>query len=332
MWHAGGCAGLAVADTQQGSLTLGNRNSFWPSFRARLGSAPKQDLDKNEPGEEMISAYEGKGNEPLLRSANAVKDSERATWLIDELLEMGKLGVIYGPAKSGRSFVALDLAVAAANGEIWFGRKVKQVPVSYVWNGEPSSCSRRLEALSKRGRRLPDTLRVFGGPVSTGFGGSRSSFSNREARQEPFIQAIHDENACNGLIVIDSVMTTWTMFNEVEWVLSECETLRNETGCAVVLVDQFGTLSSTNKKPRELADMLREVDFAVEIIPPGFAGCEWKLTSAREAANGERRSFDLVPIQISENNFGHCGTACVVEDRGVIRSIEEMLSDAEPKD
>ncbi len=126
----------------------------------------------------------------------AVKPCVPDFWLIEQLLEKGKLGVIYGRPKSGRSFVALDLAVAAANGETWFGRAVKQVPVSYVWNGEPSSCSRRLEALSKNGRRLPDTLRFFGGQVTSVF--ERSVFDGNDQKPGAFAQSIIDSKATDG--------------------------------------------------------------------------------------------------------------------------------------
>jgi RecA-family ATPase len=271
----------------------------------------------------MTEASEGKDNQPLLRSASAVRADASKPWLIDQLLELGKLGVIYGPPKSGRSFVALDLAVAAANGEPWFGRQVKQVPVTYVWNGDASSCSRRLEALSKRGRRLPDTLRVFGGTFGLGF---KRSVWDGDKEPEPLVREINAANARDGLIVIDSAMETWTMFNEVPHIVAECAALSEQTGCAVVLVDQFGTVSRTNNTPRELSGILGSVDFAVQVALAQFGDREWTITAAREAASGERRSFDLVPVQISENNFGHQSTACVVEDRGVDRGLDDLRS------
>jgi hypothetical protein len=53
-------------------------------------------------------------------------------WKVKGLLPAEGTAAIYGPAGSGKSFLALDLAGAIGSGREWFGRRVTRSPVVYV--------------------------------------------------------------------------------------------------------------------------------------------------------------------------------------------------------
>lgn len=53
-------------------------------------------------------------------------------WLVDHLLPGGAASALIGPAASGKTFVAVDLALSIAAGLPWCGRNVSQGDVLYV--------------------------------------------------------------------------------------------------------------------------------------------------------------------------------------------------------
>ena len=53
-------------------------------------------------------------------------------WLVKNVLPVGSQGVLFGPSGSGKSFVALDMALSLATGQPWQGLEVKQGPVARI--------------------------------------------------------------------------------------------------------------------------------------------------------------------------------------------------------
>ena len=51
--------------------------------------------------------------------------------LVEGLIASGDIAVLYGAPKTGKSFLAVDLAVALSNGEVWFDRAVSPAKVLY---------------------------------------------------------------------------------------------------------------------------------------------------------------------------------------------------------
>ena len=73
------------------------------------------------------------------------------TWLIEGVLPEGDYSVIWGPSGQGKSFVALDWAVAIALGISWQGRhKTKQGPVIYIAAEGGRGMKKRARALAKK--------------------------------------------------------------------------------------------------------------------------------------------------------------------------------------
>jgi len=54
------------------------------------------------------------------------------TFLIDDLLPASALAAVYGPAKLGKTFVVLDMALSVASGRPFFGHQVRKGTVVYV--------------------------------------------------------------------------------------------------------------------------------------------------------------------------------------------------------
>ena len=64
--------------------------------------------------------------------AGSIKPKLAGNWLIKGLIPKTGLGAIYGPSGDGKTFVALDLAMAIARGVPWRGRKAERAAVLYL--------------------------------------------------------------------------------------------------------------------------------------------------------------------------------------------------------
>lgn len=94
------------------------------------------------------------------RAAELRLSTPDLSWLIDQLFLCGGAGILGGPPKSCKSFLALEIAVAVASGTPVGGRFATAAPVPALVLGAedpPGLLVRRLEALARsRGLRLDD--------------------------------------------------------------------------------------------------------------------------------------------------------------------------------
>ncbi|MFY9182674.1 MAG: AAA family ATPase [Limnohabitans sp.] len=81
-------------------------------------------------------------------------------WLVRGVLPSQGLAGLYGPSASGKSFLALDLCAAVAEGRPWFGNRTQAAPVVYcALEGEGGIRLRAQAWEMHKGRKLPDSLR-----------------------------------------------------------------------------------------------------------------------------------------------------------------------------
>ena len=83
-------------------------------------------------------------------------DLSAPDWLVKDYFESDSLGLIFGEPKSGKSFVAFDLALSVATGKDWHGQKVKQGPVLIIAGEGKRGIKRRIKAWEKQnGVKVP---------------------------------------------------------------------------------------------------------------------------------------------------------------------------------
>ena len=67
-------------------------------------------------------------------------------WLVKGVLEQATVNAIYGPPKTGKSFIAIDMALHIAHGKDWCAKKVKPGPVCYIAGEGTLGVERRIAA------------------------------------------------------------------------------------------------------------------------------------------------------------------------------------------
>ena len=67
-------------------------------------------------------------------------------WLVQDILPAGGLVGLYGPPGAGKSFIAIDLALAVASGKLWHGHSVEQGFALYVSGEGGTGIGKRVQA------------------------------------------------------------------------------------------------------------------------------------------------------------------------------------------
>jgi hypothetical protein len=118
-------------------------------YEARKTLDPEEVLAKAE-------SMEPKGRFAFETAADIAKRPP-PEWLIKNVLPKGELTVLYGPSGSGKSFIALDQALAIARGVDWFGNRTLRGNVAIVAAEGGGGLSLRLRAYeAHHGVKLAD--------------------------------------------------------------------------------------------------------------------------------------------------------------------------------
>ena len=109
----------------------------------------------------LESATEPRKPEPRykLLGADDLRNLPALAWRVRGVLPAAGLAGLYGPSASGKSFLALDMAAAIAEGSRWFDCRVEAAPVVYAaLEGEGGFKLRVAAWEAHTGRALPDGL------------------------------------------------------------------------------------------------------------------------------------------------------------------------------
>ncbi|WP_018275689.1 AAA family ATPase [Teredinibacter turnerae] len=99
--------------------------------------------------EDLLKAWKDGKRVHLIPFGEFINRQVAILKLIKGILGESGLSVLYGAPGAGKSFLALDLCYAVANGENWMGREVSQGAVIYACGEGVSGLSRRAAGIAK---------------------------------------------------------------------------------------------------------------------------------------------------------------------------------------
>src|SRR5699024_1845552 len=100
-------------------------------------------------GHSRVPEYQLLGREDVLNRPDI-------EWRVKHVLPARGLAQIFGPSKSGKSFLTFDLCAAIAGGYDWFDYKVTQAPVVFIALEGQDGMKGRVQAWEqKTGKALP---------------------------------------------------------------------------------------------------------------------------------------------------------------------------------
>jgi hypothetical protein len=238
-----------------------------------------------------------------------IQPSLNGIWTVKDLIPAGGMAGIYGSPGTGKSFLALDIALHVALGRPWFGRETKQGGVVYVCAEGAEGARRRIgafranyaiseevpfalvpaqldllqgddidrliNALGEQGTRLPHPLELaIVDTLSRTFGGG-------------------DENT--------SAMATY---------VANLGRLQQALGCGLIIV-HHSPKDQTNDTPRGHGSLLGALDTCIKV--EGASGLRTvRVTKQKDGDPAPEFKFALQSIDIGSNSDGEVISSCVV--------------------
>lgn len=184
-------------------------------------------------------------------------------WLIPGMLTEGSLAAIYGAPESGKSFLAVDMAMAIASGLDWHGREVMPGGALYIAaEGAPG--------LGKRVRAWK--LEHSAQEKHFGFALMRDDINfapEKDTEVQAFTKAVVSELGQSlRLIIIDTLNQTAAGADEnsakdMGRYIASMKKLRDTTGATVVVIHHSG--KDINKGMRGSTALLGAMDTTIEV-------------------------------------------------------------------
>jgi hypothetical protein len=244
-------------------------------------------------------------------------------YLVEDVLTENEISMLLGESQGGKSFLAIDIAMAVARGVPFSGNKVRQGAVIYQAGESATGVRRKRLPAYRIGHevkepRLPFTL--LQGPLDLYSGDDPT---------EAFI----DECLYWGrrgshplkLIIIDTFSKATAGANENDGkdmglVLSRCDLIRRKTGAHVMLVHH---LNAGGTKARGHTSLFANVENVITVRKvedahdqDGRQIREWKIAKQKDGEDGGVTKFVLRGVDIGTRPDGKKLFSCIVAPPG----------------
>jgi AAA domain len=244
-----------------------------------------------------------------------VLDLPEPGWVVEGVIPAGGLVLPYGPPKSGKSLVAIDLALSVANGRPhWCAHAVNQGNVLVVAAEGVGGLAARVGAWLK----LHDYT-VYG---LAGTYWLTTPVNLFDADEVYALLDLVNEHVRPVLIVFDTLARCTVGAEEnsakdMGQVVAALDRIRTTTGAAVVVVHHAGKITSSG--PRGSSALLGAVDAAFEITGDGQL-ITMRCTAMKDAAIPPAVAFKMIPAGTSVALHAYDAAATAPE------SVEKVLA------
>jgi hypothetical protein len=242
------------------------------------------------------------------------------TWIMKGVLPDAVLAVMFGESGSGKSFMALDIAVAVARGTPWRGRHVRQGKVAYIAAEGAGGFRNRLKAMEQH----------LGVPLAEIPLTVLDDAPNMMERADA-IDVAKAIVAAGGaqLVVVDTFAQVMPGANEnagedVGRALAHCKGIHRATGALVMLVHHSG--KDASRGARGWSGLRAAADVELEVVRADEAR-SLTVTKMKDGEDGQEFGFRLDTMVIGMGEDQEEITSCVVRhsDERVRRIARKAL-------
>ena len=265
------------------------------------------DLMQRDGGDALAALLEAASEPPRpeprykLLGADELRNLPALAWRVRGVLPAVGLAGLYGPSASGKSFLALDMAAAIADGRRWFDCRVDAAPVVYAALEGEGGFKLRLAAWEAHtGRALPDSLHMV-----------LQSFKLTEPQDVQDLAAVVPSGAVVFLDTLNRAAPTAdeNSSKDMGEILSAAKQLQSLINGLVVLVHHTG--KDATKGLRGHSSLFAALDAAVEVSRDGDRR-EWRVAKSKDGQDGDAHSFKLQIETLGTDDHGDPITSCVV--------------------
>lgn len=244
----------------------------------------------------------------IVQAAQHAK-GRRVSWLLKGLLPHAEVGAIFGPSKSGKSFLVLDMAAAIARGlDSWRAYRCNQAGVLYVAAEGAAGVAHRLQAHAEfHGYQLADVpLYVLGAAPNL----------MERAQVNGLMESIRAQcPAGTRLIIIDTLAQTTPGANEnsgeaMGAALANCKTIAQATGAMVLLVAHSGKDESRGLRGWSGIQAALDVEIQVERLDNYRS---FRVSKLKDGEETDPMAFELQTVTLGADEDGDPITSCVVQ-------------------
>jgi hypothetical protein len=233
-----------------------------------------------------------------LTSIDAVLTSN---YMIKGWLDRNCLSMLYGPSNAGKTFVALDIAMHIAAGELWRGLRVNGGPVLYIAAEGGAGIRNRLAAIKRERPEMasaPFTLL----PVGVDLHGQGDALA--------ICEIMPDE--APALVVVDTLARSMGAGDEntakdAAMFVRNCDLIREATGAHVMVIHHTG--KDEDRGARGSSALRAAVDNEIQVTS------EWAILSRkqRDQEPPEPLHFKLRSVTLGMDEDGEPVTSAVVD-------------------
>lgn len=236
-----------------------------------------------------------------LRTAADLANAPSLKWMIRSLLPQTGLAALYGASGTGKSFLALDLAVNVAGGSTeWYGMRVTNCPVTYcVLEGEGGMGKRTKAWAQHHDKALPDELRFITQPINL----------LRQDDVRELAAAILAAGGGGGLIILDTLNRAAPEADEnsskdMGAIVAAAKALQVVTGGLVMVVHHTGKNSELGMRGH--SSLFAAMDSVI-----GVTKSQWEVKKSKDDATGALYPFKLETLSLGVDDEGDEVTSCV---------------------
>lgn len=243
--------------------------------------------------------------------------------LIKGVLTRAEMSMLLGESQSGKSFLAIDIAMSVARGIDWFGHRVRRGGVIYQAGESATGVRRKRFPAYRIGHGVTDPflpLVLLQGPLDLYSSDDPTEAFIEECRHwgRRFSSAAPLE-----LIVVDTFNKATPGANENDgkdmgMVLARCDRIRRETGAHVMLVHH---LNAGGTKARGHTSLFANVENVITVTRvPDSHDAEnrqirsWRIAKQKDGEDGKETKFVLRGVRIGTDEDGDDVFSCVISE------------------
>lgn len=287
---------------------IGYAEDMSAEFEA-LGAAVEAPGDEGTPVE--ASEFEALDEEEKLKykfkSVKDFCDRPNPHWLVRNVIPDADLTLLVGAPASGKTFIALDMAMAIARGVPWRDRSVKQGRVAYVAAEGAHGFSLRMRAYLHQHNVDPDTI-----PLSI-----LDAAPNFTSQPEvlDLCKAIKAQGSTS-IVFVDTLAQVTPGADEnsgkdMGKALALCKGIRKATHAAVVLIHHLG--KDASRGARGWSGLLGAADAEISIERFDSGDRIATVTKLKDGQDGVEFGFRLDNVVVGLDEEGEEITSCIVQ-------------------
>jgi KaiC/GvpD/RAD55 family RecA-like ATPase len=249
-----------------------------------------------------------------LRTAAELAALPPVRWLVRGVLPAEGLAAMFGASGSGKTFLALDLAGAVAEGRPWFTYRVNAAQVVYLGLEGEAGLSQRVQAWERHNRRAP--------PEGLRFVVSQPFDMLQAEDVAELAEACRAAGAGGGLVVVDTLNRAALGVDEnssqdMGRIIEAAADMQRRIGGLVLLIHHAG--KDQSKGMRGHSSLHAALDAAIEVRREGEAR-EWRVAKSKDGRDAESIAFRLEVVTLGVEPDGAVTTSCAVVEEAEARA------------